>query len=135
LPLSVPAQLHDDLTAQQKLPRAGIGARGERLLSVVVALAASLFLLFVVAPLVGLIGGGGAGGVRLLFSDAELRASLALTIGAATLSTLLGIVGATPIAYLLARGRFRGRSVLSAILDLPLLIPHPVAGIALLLVL
>jgi molybdate/tungstate transport system permease protein len=105
------------------------------MLSVIVALAASLFLLFVVAPLVGLIGGGGAGGIRLLFTDAELRASLALTIGAATLSTVLGIVGATPIAYLLARGRFRGRSLLSAILDLPLLIPHPVAGIALLLVL
>ena len=123
------------MNAQQKLPRAGIGARGEGMLSVAIALAASLFLLFVVAPLVGLIGGGGAGGIRLLFTDSELRASLALTIGAATLSTVLGIIGATPIAYLLARGRFRGRSLLSAILDLPLLIPHPVAGIALLLVL
>ena len=105
------------------------------MLSVVVALIASLFLLFVVAPLVGLIGGGGVGGIRLLFSDAELRASLLLTVVAATLATLLGILGATPIAYLLARGRFRGRSLVSAIIDLPLLIPHPVAGIALLLVL
>jgi molybdate/tungstate transport system permease protein len=104
-------------------------------LNVVIALAASLFLLFVVAPLVGLIGGGGVAGIHLLFSDAELRASLLLTIVAASLSTLLGILGATPIAYLLARGRFRGRSLLSAVLDLPLLIPHPVAGIALLLVL
>ena len=104
-------------------------------MSVIVALAASLFLLFLVAPLLGLVGAGGAAGIRLLFTDAELRSSLLLTVFAATLATALGILGATPIAYLLQRGRFRGRSLLSAILDLPLLIPHPVAGIALLLAL
>ena len=133
--MSVPAQLHDDLNAAQRPPRAGIVARGEGVLSVAIAVAASLFLLFIVAPLLGLVGGGGANGIKLLFRDAELRSSLLLTVGSATLATLIGIVGATPIAYLLARGRFRGRSLLSAILDLPLLIPHPVAGIALLLVL
>jgi molybdate/tungstate transport system permease protein len=133
--LSAPAPLRDELSVQQKLPRSGIGARGEGVLSVAVALAASLFLLFLVAPLLGLVGAGGVAGVRLLFTDAELRSSLLLTVFAATLATVLGIIGATPIAYLLQRGRFRGRSLLSAILDLPLLIPHPVAGIALLLAL
>ena len=109
--------------------------RREAILSVVVALAASLFLLFIIAPLVGLVGSGGASGVARLASDAELRASLLLTIGTATLATAIGVIGATPVAYALARGRFRGRSVLAALIDLPLLIPHPVAGIALLLVL
>jgi molybdate/tungstate transport system permease protein len=110
-------------------------ARGERVLTVAVALAASLFLLFIVAPLVGLVGGGGVEGVRRLASDGELRGALLLTAATATIATALGIVGATPIAYALARGRFRGRAALSALIDLPLLIPHPVAGIALLLVL
>ena len=109
--------------------------RAEGALSIAVALAASLFLLFLAAPLVVLVGSGGAAGVRHLWSDAELRASLLLTIGTATLATLLGIVGATPVAYALARGRFRGRAIVAAMIDLPLLIPHPVAGIALLLVL
>jgi len=81
------------------------------------------------------VGRGGARGVRALATDAELRASLLLTIEAATLAAVLGIIGATPIAYALARGRFRGRALLAALIDLPLLIPHPVAGIALLLVL
>jgi len=107
----------------------------ERAVSVVIAIAASLFLLFVAAPLVGLVGGGGARGLRALGSDGELRSALALTAGTATLATMLAIIGATPVAYWLARGRFRGRSVLAALIDLPLLIPHPVAGIALLLVL
>jgi molybdate/tungstate transport system permease protein len=127
--------LRAELTLDDTPARPSGASRGERVLSVVVALAASLFLLFLVAPLFGLVGGGGLAGLRQLSSDAELRSSLLLTIGTATLATLLGIVGATPIAYALARGRFRGRALLAATLDLPLLIPHPVAGIALLLVL
>jgi molybdate/tungstate transport system permease protein len=103
--------------------------------TVIVALLTSLFLLFIIGPVVGLVGSGGARGLAALANDGELRASLALTVGTATLATLLGVLGGTPVAYLLARRSFRGRAVLAALMDLPLVIPHPVAGIALLLVL
>ena len=103
--------------------------------SVVSALLASLLLLFLLAPVIGLVGAGGASGVRQLGVDAELRGALTLTVLTATTATLCAVLGGTPLAYLLARRRFRGRALLAAILDLPLLIPHPVAGIALLLVL
>jgi molybdate/tungstate transport system permease protein len=96
---------------------------------------ASIFLLFLVAPIAELITTGGGSGLRKLTTDAELRSSLWLTLVTATAAVLCGVAGGTPIAYLLARKQFRGRAVLSAVLDLPLLIPHPVAGIALLLVL
>ncbi len=112
----------------------GAGA-GHRIASVVAALAASLLLLFLFAPLAELIVIGGAAGVRKLGTDAELRSSLLLTAVTATTATLIGIAGGTPLAYLLSRRNFRGRAVVEAVLDLPLLIPHPVAGIALLLVL
>ena len=94
------------------------------LLSIAAALVASFLLVFLAAPIVELVGVGGGEGLRRLGSDAELRDALALTA-----------LCATPLAYLLARREFPGRAVLSAVLDLPLLIPHPVAGIALLLVL
>jgi molybdate/tungstate transport system permease protein len=103
--------------------------------TVISALFASLFLLFLVAPLVGLVGAGGVAGTRQLFTDGELRSALALTVLTATTATLFAVLGGTPLAYLLARRQFGGRALVSAILDLPLLIPHPVAGIALLLVL
>ena len=106
-----------------------------RVASVVAALLASIFLLFLFAPIVRLLVSGGAGGVGRLFSDSELRGALWLTALTATSATLLGILGGTPLAYLLARRAFRGRAVIAALIDLPLLIPHPVAGIALLLVL
>jgi molybdate/tungstate transport system permease protein len=104
-------------------------------LSVLAALAGSLLLLFLAAPLTELVIAGGVTGIRRLGTDREVRDALVLTAIAATVATLAGVIGGLPLAYVLARKRFRGRAVLSAVLDLPLLIPHPVAGIALLLVL
>jgi molybdate/tungstate transport system permease protein len=121
-----PSGFHSDRVA---------GSGGHAVATVLVALASSLFLLFLLAPVVGLVSAGGARGLASLAGDSALRESLALTVATATMATLLGVVGGTPVAYLLARRSFRGRSVLSALLDLPLVIPHPVAGIALLLVL
>jgi molybdate/tungstate transport system permease protein len=103
--------------------------------SIIAALLGSLLLLFLFAPVVELVAVAGGTGIGNLFTDAALRDALVLTAATATLATLIGIAGATPIAYLLARRDFRGRALLAAVLDLPLLIPHPVAGIALLLVL
>ena len=103
--------------------------------TVVSALLASLLLLLLLAPVIGLLGSGGGRGIADFVGDAELRASLGLTLLTATVATACGVIGGTPIAYVLARRRFAGRAMLAAALDLPLLIPHPVAGIALLLVL
>jgi len=102
--------------------------------SVLAALAASLLLLFLGAPVLELIVRGGGTGLARLGSDSELRQSLVLTTLCAVAATLLGVLGGTPLAYALSRRQFRGRAIVSALLDLPLLIPHPVAGIALLLV-
>jgi molybdate/tungstate transport system permease protein len=105
------------------------------LLSVFAALAASSLLLFLAAPIVKLVADAGGEGMMRLGSDAELRNSLLLTGLTATAATFIGVLCGTPLAWLLARKRFPGRAILSALLDLPLLIPHPVAGIALLLLL
>jgi molybdate transport system permease protein len=59
-----------------------------------------------------------------------LRLSLVTTGLAMGLTVLLG----TPLAYLLARYRFRGRRLLDTLVDLPVVLPPVVAGVALLLV-
>jgi molybdate/tungstate transport system permease protein len=112
-----------------------VASASHRIASVVAALLGSLLLLFLFAPILQLVAAGGGPGLGKLFTDAELRGALALTALSATGATVIGVVAATPLAYLLARRSFRGRAMIAAILDLPLLIPHPVAGIALLLVL
>ena len=102
---------------------------------IVAGLLASLLLLFLLAPVGGLVARGGAEGLASLATDAELRGALLRTIVTATLATLAGVLLGTPLAWLLERRRFRGRALVAALVDLPLLVPHPVAGIALLLVL
>jgi len=65
---------------------------------------------------------------------ADVRSAIVLSLAAALTSTALAAVFAVPLAYVLARQRFRGKSAVEALVDLPLTIPHTVAGIALLLV-
>jgi molybdate/tungstate transport system permease protein len=98
-----------------------------------VAIGSLALLGLLVLPVAALVLRGGADGVRLLGSDPELRASLWLTAITATSATLATVLLGTPLAWLLARDRLPGGAVVGALLDLPLLIPHPVAGIALLL--
>jgi molybdate/tungstate transport system permease protein len=98
------------------------------------ALAGSLALLALLAlPVAALVLRGGPAGLRQLGTDAELRGSLVITAVAATAATLITVLLGTPLAYLLARRKLPGGAWIGAVLDLPLLIPHPVAGIALLL--
>jgi molybdate/tungstate transport system permease protein len=101
----------------------------------VVAAVVGLFLLFMLVPTTKLVAAGGADGLRRLADDAELRSALALTLACATAATLIAVIGGTPLAWLLARKRFPGRSIVAALVDIPLVIPHPVAGIAILLAL
>ncbi len=58
-----------------------------------------------------------------------LQLSLMTTLISVLLMTVLG----TPLAYWLARGHVPGRSVIETLLDLPIVLPPAVAGLALLM--
>ena len=58
-----------------------------------------------------------------------LRLSLVCSVGALCLSLVFGV----PLAWLLARVRFRGRNVVRALVLLPMVLPPVVGGVALLL--
>jgi molybdate/tungstate transport system permease protein len=103
---------------------------GSRL--VLAGLSAGL-VLFVIGPLLRLLLESSPGSLADALEDPELRASIILTVFTATIATLLAAVVGIPLAYLLARYRFPGRRVVQGLIDLPVVIPHPVAGIALLL--
>jgi molybdate transport system permease protein len=60
-----------------------------------------------------------------------LRLSLITSLSSLFVAVLFG----TPIAYLLARQRFRGAGVIETLLDLPMVLPPTVAGVALLMTL
>ncbi|MFD1815023.1 ABC transporter permease [Rhodococcus gannanensis] len=67
-----------------------------------------------------------------LVTSESARIALLLSLKTATASTLACIVVGIPMALVLARGRFRGRSTLRSLVLLPLVMPPVVGGIALL---
>jgi len=99
----------------------------------VVWTAAAILMLFLALPLVALVwrgleAGQGISGETL----GTLRQALALSFFTSAVSLLVIVTFGTPLAYLLARTSFRGRRLIETLVDLPIVLPPAVAGIALL---
>jgi molybdate/tungstate transport system permease protein len=101
----------------------------------VFSLCGGVLLAFILLPLLRLAASQSAGSLARIAAMADVRQAIALSLEAALVTALLAALLGVPLAYLLARARFRGRAVVAAIIDLPLAVPHTVAGIALLFVL
>ncbi|RJS84752.1 ABC transporter permease subunit, partial [Candidatus Bathyarchaeota archaeon] len=63
-------------------------------------------------------------------TDPTVISSITLTLYASFLATLIAVIFGTPLAYVLARHVFPGKSLIEAIIDVPVIIPHSVAGLA-----
>lgn len=63
--------------------------------------------------------------------DPVVLKAIGISLSMAVVSTLVAFIFGVPLAYFLARKEFIGKSVVESIVDVPLMIPHVVAGIAL----
>ena len=97
-------------------------------------IAASLLILFIILPVLVTLFSTSLETLLKTITDKEVAQSIGLTFYAGAISTSIGLLLGIPLAYIMARGKFWGKSILSGIIDLPLIIPHTAAGIALLLV-
>lgn len=91
-----------------------------------------LVLLFILAPLAGMLLHSSLPELRRTAAESEVRSSIALTLWTSMAATAILAVGAIPLAYVLARRTFRFKRLVSALVDLPIVIPHSAAGIAVL---
>ncbi len=66
--------------------------------------------------------------------DSEVTGAILLTLYAAAIATLIGFVLGVPLAYFLARHDFPGKKLVEGLIDVPIVVPHTAAGIALLFV-
>lgn len=94
---------------------------------------ALVFVAFVAAPMAALcwraLDSGQLG--DNLTSELVLDA-MRLSAITSTLTLVLAVVMGTPVAYLLARHSFPGKAIVDVIVDLPMVLPPTVAGVALL---
>jgi molybdate transport system permease protein len=65
-------------------------------------------------------------------ANPEIVQAISLSMITTAITVVLTVLLGTPVAYLLARRRFRGRNALDTLIDLPMVLPPSVAGIALL---
>ena len=101
----------------------------------VVLLVATLFALFLGLPVVVLIVRAVASGALAEAASSEVvLTALWLSLVTTSISLVLTVVIGLPLAFVLARRAFRGRWLVEAVVDLPIVLPPSVAGLALLLV-
>jgi molybdate/tungstate transport system permease protein len=88
-------------------------------------------LLFVVAPLMSMFVNCSLPEFAETVRDNEVRNSIWLTLWTSMAATVIFAIAAIPFSYLLARKSFPLKGLVTAIVDLPIVIPHSAAGIAL----
>jgi len=89
-------------------------------------------LLFILLPLLQMVCEPTWQGLCEAMADKTVRRAIGLSLYTAGWAALISFVIGTPFAYLLARKSFPGKRVIEGIVDLPIMIPHPVIGIAIL---
>jgi molybdate transport system permease protein len=66
-------------------------------------------------------------------SSPEIRHAIWLSLISCTLTAILSLWVAVPLGYLLSRYRFRGKWLLDALLDIPIVLPPLIVGLSLLI--
>jgi len=93
---------------------------------------AALVLLFIGIPMASTLTGPTWEVFIDTLGDPEVLASVWLSMSTSAAAAGIAFVFGTPLAYLLARNDFPGKKIVESLVDLPIMIPHPVVGIALL---
>ena len=100
-----------------------------------VVLLSAITIVFLAAPLAGLLARAPWDELPRQLTSPEIRSALGLSLVASLSATALATLFGIPLAWLLARVEFPGRGVVRALTTLPLVLPPVVGGVALLLAL
>lgn len=109
-------------------PRSHIGERS-------IAAVAALFVLFLGLPVVALVVRASLdGSLAATIRSRVVLDALLLSLATTMISLAITIAFGLPLAWILARRDFPGKGWLDAVIDLPIVLPPSVAGLALLIV-
>jgi molybdate/tungstate transport system permease protein len=106
--------------------------KNSRTLELVFTFVGGLMLLFIVAPLAGMYFGTSLHALSDSASTKEVQDSIWLSLWTSMAGTVLFSFLAIPLAYILARKQFPLKNLVNSIVDIPIIIPHSAAGIAVL---
>ncbi|MFH1853892.1 MAG: ABC transporter permease [Candidatus Omnitrophota bacterium] len=72
--------------------------------------------------------------ILVSIKDPKLLEAIKNSLFTSTISTFIVLVFGVPLAYAMARMEFRGKKIVESMIDLPILVPQTVAGIAILVI-
>lgn len=93
-----------------------------------------MLVLFIAVPIFKMLISADSGTLIETAKDSQVYSAIFLTLRASLWATITALLFGVPLAYLLARKEFKGKKIVEGIIDLPVIIPHTAAGIALLTV-
>lgn len=91
-----------------------------------------VLLLFIIAPIAGMYFNTPLSSFTEAIQEESVRDSIWLSLWTSMGATLIFALLAIPLAYLLARKNFPMKNIVNGIIDIPIIIPHSAAGIAVL---
>lgn len=92
-----------------------------------------VFILFILLPLAAIFVNLSPSAVLMELRNSSVLDAMKVGLATSSLATIMSFAFGVPTAYLLATRDFRGKSLVDALLDLPMVLPPAVAGLALLL--
>jgi molybdate/tungstate transport system permease protein len=122
------------LQVVRKIIRTASSFWGRHRLLAVFSVLSLLIVLFVLVPLFKIVFLSNKTALWQALQDTTVLKSILLTLFAALITTVVGFLLGVPLAFILARHNFPLKGVLEGLIDLPIVVPHTAAGIALLFV-
>ena len=92
----------------------------------------TVIIAFILLPLFGIVTQPSLDSLGEAIADPDVVHSIWLSVYTSGMAALISLALGTPFAYLLARREFTGKKILESVIDLPIMIPHPIIGIAIL---
>lgn len=108
--------------------------RGKLSFNLIFSFCGMVIILFVFIPLAKIILTTSPELLIKTAREKEVVDSVFLTLTSALWATFISCIFGIPLSYLLARKNFFGKALINGLIDLPVVVPHTSAGIALLLV-
>ncbi|MGA2675676.1 MAG: tungstate ABC transporter permease WtpB [Methanobacterium sp.] len=94
----------------------------------------SFLVLFILIPIANLMVSSNLNSIISNLQNSAVIGAIWVSVYSALIATILAVIFGVPLAYILARHDFAFKGFIESIIDVPIVIPHTVSGIALLLV-
>ncbi len=114
-------------------PGSGAQLNGDKVAAILLSVPALLFLLFILIPLATIFLNLAPQSILVELHNQQVTDALSLGLVTSLIATLVSFVFGIPTAYLLATRNFPGKKLMDAVMDIPMILPPAVAGLALLL--